>query len=116
MSARRPPGAAIPVDGLFDALSDERRRLVADCLLRQNGPMEIERLADHVVAETRRTSSRQRDESRERELTRLHHVDVPKLEAAGLVTYEVDRGIVKPTDDAPIAIPYLELARTHDSR
>ena len=116
MCNRRPPTTDLSADGLFDVLSDEHRRLVTGYLLRQDGPTGIERLADHIVERSLLAYSGQLEEPRRRVLTSLHHVHLPKLAEAGIVTYDADRNAAEATADAPIVEPYLELAKEHGYR
>lgn len=79
------------VDGVLDCLSDPRRRR-ALAVLDEEGPMTRAELAHEVATEeTGGTSS----DSFEDVLVGLHHVDLPKLEDAGLVECDPDAETVE---------------------
>lgn len=77
-------------DEILDGLADKRRRIALTALYRNEGPMDREDLAVEVTAKVRDDTEAgdAPDASVEDVLRNLHHVDLPKLEAAGLVEYE----------------------------
>lgn len=105
----------VTVDALFDVLSIERRRIVLGYLLRQDGPVEVEELIDHVVAESQSTDDTQSDDVRLQVFLNLHHVHLPKMDDVGLADYDRDRETVELTDAARGAEPFLELSGSDDS-
>lgn len=86
-----PPAA----DDVFDALADERRRLVLWCLQTYETPMELIEIAEEIVVlETGTEEADGPDVDLETVHTSLYHVHVPKLADAGIVEYDRDRDVV----------------------
>ncbi|WP_276261507.1 DUF7344 domain-containing protein [Haloglomus litoreum] len=83
-----PTGSQIGLDEQLRLLTVEGRRHVIVCLASESGPMPLEALADCVVDRHRGSVDR------EEVLLRLHHVHLPRLAAAGLLSYEVEDGKV----------------------
>ena len=100
------------VDELFDVLSARRRRLALRHLLRVGESLHVKELAESVAGTA---SPRGGDrERRKRLITGLCHVDLPKLEDAGLVT--VSDEVVSATDAMTAVEPHLALTATADVR
>jgi DNA-binding transcriptional ArsR family regulator len=103
-------------DAVLTGLADKRRRIALSMLYRHEGPMDRVDLATQVTGKLR--GDRKPEISVEAILQNLHHVHLPKLEVAGLVTYDVDaematyeghpdldeEWLVAGTDDTPRAI------------
>lgn len=88
MSTERPPEV---LDRLFDCLSDSRRRLVCHVLAAADGrTVEVSDVVDAVVARERSGSTPAPADHRENVAIDLHHVQLPKLDAAGIVEYDPD--------------------------
>lgn len=97
------------LDIAFDVLSDRRRRHILASLRDRGREIAISELAEDIAArdtgvfrgevpphanETRMEGA----EDRVQELTAsLYHVHIPKLEDAGIVEYDPDRDVVRPT-------------------
>lgn len=82
---------------LFDVLSSSYRRYVLSYLADATSPTEIGDLAYHVAAWDADSSITEipDDDADEAEIL-LYHVHLPKLAAAGLVTYDTESGTVFP--------------------
>jgi DNA-binding HxlR family transcriptional regulator len=89
-------------DVVFDVLSSRWQRLALRNLLRSDGTLHVRELAERIAA----AETDDRPEI-ERVFTRLHHIDLPKLEDAGLVTVE-DR-TVSATEAVTAVEPHLAL-------
>jgi len=72
-------------DDLFDALSDGQRRHLLAALLDAKTTSEL------PVCVERYTEG-----STRRELVRLHHVHLPKLDSLGFLTWDREAGVVSP--------------------
>lgn len=105
----------VSLDTVLEVLSNERRRLVLEYLLRRDESATVEELIDHVVAESRPVERRRPDDLRSRFGGRLRHVDLPKMDDTGLIEYDRARQVVSATDAAQVVEPYFELLRTDDS-
>jgi len=87
-------------DAVLSAIADERRRAILRSLRRDDeGPSELDALVDDIRRESRREGTTT-DAERRRLRTRLHHADLPKLEAAGLVEYDADEKRVQSVEGA----------------
>jgi hypothetical protein len=77
------------LDDVLSLLSSEPRRLVITSLLEgSTSSASLDELADYVV-------DKQRDQRTRRQVKiHLHHRDVPKLTATGVVTYDPDTHVV----------------------
>lgn len=105
----------ITVDALFDVLSIERRRIVLEYLLRQDGPVAVEELVDHIVAKSQSLDDTQSDDLRSQVSLSLHHVHLPKMADAGMAEYDRDRGLVESVDATRVVEPYLERSEIDNS-
>ena len=76
---------------VLSALADEQRRAVLRSLDRGDGDA-----SDlDVLIDTIREENAPADVERREVQTRLRHVDLPKLEAAGLIEYDADGGRIR---------------------
>lgn len=100
------------LDVIFEVLSDQRRRHVLTCLLDHGQAIALSELAADVAGretgpgrnEVPPHASESRMEVSEDRVQRLtaslYHVHIPKLVAAGVVDYDPDRDVVRPTESA----------------
>lgn len=111
VSADEPSASADPawLDALLDALASDRRRRVLHYLESAgDGPTSMGTLADVL---------RRRNEAEVDRATlhaRLHHVELPKLDDAGLLTYDRERVEVE-YHGHPLLDSMLHLAAERDS-
>jgi hypothetical protein len=101
---RNGPGAALQTnpDRLFKTLQSTRRRLVLAELVERNEPLALTALAESLVEALHDA------DDVHRVAVRLRHVDLPKLEAAGLVEYDHDERSVALTDGGASAAALTE--------
>ncbi|WP_135828607.1 DUF7344 domain-containing protein [Halorussus halobius] len=86
---------------VFDAVKNLRRRYVLYYLQRYGGPVELGPLAEQVAAwENDATVPEVSPSQRKSVYSALHQTHLPKLEAAGVLDYDADRGLVSPTERA----------------
>lgn len=86
----------------LDILGSYRRRLVLARVSERDGAVPISSLARELAAAEQDVSpTGVPPRERERHEIRLHHVDLPPLAAAGLVSYDARRGVVT-SDDLPL--------------
>lgn len=101
------------VDDVLDCLADERRRILLATLVRNDAPMDRRALAIAVSETT--WNDAEGAASVERVLVDLHHVHIPKLEAAGLVDVDESETVAyrghRALDDE-----WLTTVATEDSR
>jgi DNA-binding transcriptional ArsR family regulator len=82
-------------DVVFDILSSPRRRYVLYYLKQVDEPIELTDLAEQVAAwENETTPDSLTDQERKRVYVSLYQTHIPKLDEAGIVTYDQDDGTV----------------------
>lgn len=89
--AGRSVESALPVDDAapFEILAKRRRRYALLSLMdAPDGVATLDDLADDVVALERAADAEVPDDHRERVVTDLYHVDLPKLVEAGVAEYD----------------------------
>ena len=92
---------------VFALLANERRRFALHHLLQAVGAVHLGELADQIALwEGEHTRDRY-----ERVATSLVHAHLPKLAAAGVVSYDPDADLVALLDAADALVPHLELTR-----
>lgn len=91
----------VNLDGVFQALADERRRLALQCLHEHEEPMTLDELADQIAAREYGgpVTEIPADEVKRIYLS-LYHVHVPKLEETWLVRFDEDERVVSRSDHA----------------
>lgn len=83
-------------DVVFDILSSPRRRYVLYYLKQVDEPIELTDLAEQVAAwENETTPESLTDQERKRVYVSLYQTHIPKLDEAGIVTYDQDDGSVE---------------------
>lgn len=95
------------VEETMDALADDRRRELLSYLLERDGDggVEVEALADYVCDGGESGNA-------ERASTRLHHAHLPRLDDAGIVSYERDEETVYLADNVSLVEDILDAADT----
>jgi len=94
--------ADVPLNVVFDALADERRRRVLRCLREDDPPTRVESIA---------RSLRDEVDADERSLrAALHHRDLPRLDDNGLISYDRATNCVVDCDRIDAVQPYLDTA------
>jgi DNA-binding transcriptional ArsR family regulator len=102
-------GQQVPRDLVFSVLSNSRRRLVLRYLRTVESTVGVRDLATQVAAwENGVPPAELTYKQRKRVYTSLHQTHLPKLDDAGFVTYDRDRGTVVYQDHATVLDPYLD--------
>lgn len=115
MTEELPADDGISTDELFELLANERRRIVVAYLLGRDGPVAVEEVVDHVVAEIESSVGRAERDPRVSVGVSLHHVHLPKLDDAGAIEYDPQRQLVRGTGALQAFEPYLVERRSDDS-
>lgn len=103
--------AALSPDETFHILQTFRRRESIRYLLREDGPVKMREVAEHVAAREHETTvARLASAQRQRVYIPLYQSHLPKLDTAGVIEYDKPRGIVRPTKQLESFRPYLEAA------
>ncbi|WP_251343082.1 DUF7344 domain-containing protein [Haloplanus halophilus] len=102
-------------DTIFSMLSNQRRRYVLYYLHRNPGTVELRDLAERIAAWENDVSVADLNyKQRKRVYTSLHQTHLPKLDEAGIVDYDRDRGTISLADRASELDVYLEVVGEHD--
>ena len=111
----QPDRDALSQDVVFDLLSSPRRRFVLYYLNQVDEEVEIGELADEVAAWENETDVDDlTSQQRKRVYVSLYQTHVPKMEDAGIIEYDSDRGTVALADQAEDISAYL--SREEESR
>lgn len=95
-------------DTVFELCSDRHRRIVLAILAGEQRSLTLDDLAKTIVKHTDETPLREVPGETIAEVkTALHHVHLPKIEAAELVEFDADRGVVEPTARFDGVAPHL---------
>lgn len=104
--------AALTEDELFELLANQRRRHIMHTLMREGETVDIGELSQRIAAwedglEFEEVSST----DRKRVYTALQQSHLPKLDKAGVVEFDRDRGVVEPTSTLEDVEIYMDVVR-----
>lgn len=100
-------------DVVFDILSSPRRRYVLYYLKQVDEPIELTSLAEQVAAWENQTDTESlTDQQRKRVYVSLYQTHIPKLDEAGVVTYDENDGTVELASGANTVDEYLPQSGT----
>ncbi|MDB2223860.1 hypothetical protein PM023_04125 [Halorubrum ezzemoulense] len=93
------PATEVSEDDLFDVLANQRRRFAVHLLKREEAEkLEIGDMAEQIAAWENGTDMAEiTGDERKRVYTALQQSHLPKMDDAGVVEFNKDRGIVEPT-------------------
>ena len=95
-------------DDLFHLLQNERRRRAVQYLLEQEGGVDMGNIAEHIAAlENDVTVAELSSAQRKRVYVGLYQCHLPKLDEAGVIDYDKNRGTVTRTPLTDDLTPYL---------
>lgn len=97
-------------DDIFHVLQCRRRRLVLKYLQEydDDGPATMSDIAEHIAAfEYDTTVAALRSQERQRVYIALYQSHLPKMDKAGVIEYEQDRGLIETTELTASFDPYL---------
>lgn len=100
------------VTGIFELLSDQRRRFALHYLATQVGAIDVSDLADQIAL----MEGNHTQEHYERICTGLVHIHIPKLDDAAVIRYDPERETIELSEQAAVLTPYLDLAAETDLR
>ncbi len=91
-------GTELSEDQLFTMLANQRRRHIIHALLNRKETVDIGTLSEEIAAwEDNLTIEEISSKDRKRVYTALQQSHLPKLDEAGIVAFDSDRGVVEPT-------------------
>ncbi|GAA0514266.1 hypothetical protein SAMN04488066_103151 [Halorubrum aquaticum] len=92
-------GIDVSDDELYDVLANQRRRFAVHLLKREEETMEIGEMAEQIAAwENDVDMAEITGSDRKRVYTALQQSHLPKMDRAGVVHFNKNRGVVEPTD------------------
>lgn len=90
------PDEELPVDEIFHILQNERRRMVLEYLQEADDSVRMRDVAEQVAAwENGTTVEELSSDERQRVYIPLYQSHLPKLDKAGIIDYQQNRGIVE---------------------
>ncbi len=96
-------------DVIFELLKNRRRREVLQYLLDTDGTVTLGELAEQIAAwENDTTISALSSDQRKRVYVALYQTHLPKMDDAGIIDYDQDRGLIELADNADLLVMYLE--------
>ncbi|WP_254768542.1 DUF7344 domain-containing protein [Salinilacihabitans rarus] len=96
-------------DVIFELLKNRRRREVLEYLLEAEGTVTLGELAEQIAAWENDTSvSALSSDQRKRVYVALYQTHLPKMDDAGIVDYDQDRGLIELSDNADLLLMYLD--------
>lgn len=114
---RDPPTVDLGLDQVFDALRNQRRRLVVEFLVDRDGSATTGELADHVAAiENDTTVQGISADQRKRAYVGLYQSHIPKLAGMDVVEYDSESGDVRLGPNASRLYPYMPDVDVDDDR
>ncbi|WP_154658626.1 DUF7344 domain-containing protein [Halopiger djelfimassiliensis] len=95
---------------VFEVLRNQRRRYVLHFLKQDGQPVELGDLAQQVAAwEYQTTLDGVTPAQRKRVYTTLQQTHLPKMDEAGILEFDSDEGVIRPTDRTRDISVYLEI-------
>ena len=92
------PTTELSEDELFDVLSNRRRRFAVHLLKQESETVEIGDMAEQIAAwENDIDTAELTGSERKRVYTALQQSHLPKMDRAGVVEFNKDRGVIEPT-------------------
>ena len=111
--AREDSGVSPALDAALDLLSNRRRRYALYYLREQGGAVTLQTLAAEIASWERDGEDADPDATQVR--ADLHHSQLPRMDSAGVVAFDKDKGVVELTDaDSPVT-EYLDLAAREEN-
>ena len=108
---------ALPLDVVFDILKNSRRRLVIHYLIEEEPETTLSDLAEHIAAlENEKTVQALSSDERKRVYVCLYQCHLPKMDDAGIIDFESDRGRVELRDDPEPFTRYIDVEAEADGR
>ena len=103
-------------DVIFELLKNRRRREVLKYLLEAEETVTLGELAEQIAAWENNTEvNALNSDQRKRVYVALYQTHLPKMDDAGIVDYDQDRGLISLADNADLLMMYLD-SSTHFQR
>ena len=106
----------LPLDVTFEVLKNRRRRLVLEYLRDTEETVTIGELAEHIAAiENDITVKQLNAQQRKRVYIGLYQCHLPKMDDAGVVDFDQNRGRIEPGDNVAGLYDYLDVGEEAES-
>jgi hypothetical protein len=106
------PEPTVSEDELFEVLSNRRRRYAVHAIKQEGEAVELGEIAERVAAWEYDIPEQQVSyDERKRVYTALQQSHLPKMDDAGVVAYDKDRGIIEPKPALAEAEVYMDVVR-----
>ncbi|WP_205596879.1 DUF7344 domain-containing protein [Halostella salina] len=103
----------LSLDVMFEILKNERRRFVLQYFEDREGPVALGDLAEHVAARENDKPERELTSGeRKRVYVGLYQCHLPKMNDAGIVDFNRDRGRIELGENADLLTEYLDTDET----
>ncbi|NGM69751.1 hypothetical protein G6M89_12150 [Natronolimnobius sp. AArcel1] len=100
---------------IFEVLRNQRRRYVLHFLKQDGRPVELGDLAQQIAAwEYETTLEGVTPAQRKRVYTTLQQTHLPKMDEAGILSFDSDEGVIEATDRTGDISIYLEIVPGHE--
>ncbi|RQG91259.1 ArsR family transcriptional regulator [Natrarchaeobius halalkaliphilus] len=104
-------------DVIFELLKNRRRREVLAYLLEAEETVTLGELAEQIAAWENDTEvNALSSDQRKRVYVALYQTHLPKMDDAGIVEYDQDRGLITLSDNADLLMMYLDTDTHHQDR
>ncbi|MCU4924906.1 ArsR family transcriptional regulator [Halobacteria archaeon AArc-dxtr1] len=104
-------------DVIFELLKNRRRREVLVYLLEAEGTVTLGELAEQIAAWENDTEvNALSSDQRKRVYVALYQTHLPKMDDAGIVEYDQDRGLIELSDNADLLMMYLDTDNQRQDR
>ncbi|MFD1687438.1 DUF7344 domain-containing protein [Halobellus litoreus] len=104
------PTTELSEDELFDVLSNQRRRFAVHLLKHEEESLEIGDMAEQIAAwENGIDTAEITGDERKRVYTALQQSHLPKMDRAGVVEFNKNRGVIEPTPALEDVDLYLDV-------
>ncbi|MDQ2049851.1 hypothetical protein RBH26_05080 [Natronolimnohabitans sp. A-GB9] len=105
----------LPKGEIFEVLRNQRRRYVLQYLKQDGRPVELGDLAQQIAAwEYDTTPAEVTSAQRKRVYTTLQQTHLPKMDSAGILEFDADDRVIRPTDRTRDISVYLEIVPGHE--
>lgn len=103
------PAPPLSKDTIFELLKNQRRRYVLRYLADDPGPVRLRDLAERIAAwENDKPMSALSSDERKRVYVGLYQCHLTKMDDAGVVEFNQDRGLITLGERAPLLYEYLD--------
>lgn len=104
-------------DVIFELLKNRRRREVLAYLLEAEDTVTLGELAEQIAAWENDTEvAALSSDQRKRVYVALYQTHLPKMDDAGIVDYDQDRGLISLSDNADLLVMYLDTENHYRDR